>query len=301
MPPRAAQEPTAVIGRAKPAAAVAARDFHVARRLSAARVAELARTLENALPQLEKKLNAASGLPLALSLAGIGEVDAGQLFAGASEPLCVLRFRVERDAAWLAWDPAAAVGVLEAVLGTRSGAPNTARKLSPVETKVASQLLGELARGVAGALGLAAADPVLVQLASELGSWRDAGEGAEPHRVAVRLRVARAGVESELALYLPRIGPGAASAAELPLPKELPAHLQRVEVELSAELTGCEISLDQLLALEQGDVIPLDARLGDPAALRVEGLTLAAARLGSHRGRLAVRIERLEVVPESLA
>jgi flagellar motor switch protein FliM len=64
---------------------------------------------------------------------------------------------------------------------------------------------------------------------------------------------------------------------------------------------GYEISLDQLLALEEGDVIPLDARLGDPTTLSVEGLTLAHARLGSHRGRLAVRIERLHVEPEPAA
>ena len=151
-------------------AAVSKRDFHVARRLSSARVAELASLLEKALPPLEKKLQAASGLALELSpraIRPIGEVDAGRVLADASEPLCVLRFRVERDPAWLVCDPAAAVGLVEAVFGARGAVSGAARKLSPAEGKVAVQLFGEVARGVCAALGLAPADFALVQAASK--------------------------------------------------------------------------------------------------------------------------------------
>jgi len=277
---------------------VAARDFQRPRRLSRERLRELALPLENLLPALEKRLSDSPGLALGLSLGELSESDAGTLFAGAAEPLCVLRFRVGKDPAWAVWEPLAAVGAVETLFGAR-GSIGTARKLSPSEAKVAQQLLGEITRAVCGALKLAPAELVLVQSASELGTWREGGETAQPHRLEVRLQLACGATTSTLCLYLPGIGAGEAVLA--PLPAKLPAHLERVEVELSARLAGCEISLDQLLALEEGDVIPLEARVGDPTTLAVEGLTLAEARLGCHRGRLAVRVERLRVEPESLA
>jgi flagellar motor switch protein FliM len=287
-----------VLGRAKPASAVAARDFKAPRRLGPARIAALRLALENLLPALEKKLSEVAGLRLGLALDGFDEVDAGLLLAGLAQPPCVLRFRAPRAPAWLSWESAAAVGFVERVLGAKGAV--SARKLSPTEARIAAHFLGELARAVTGALGLGLGEPVLVQAASELGSWRDGGDGAEPHRLEVRLELRTQGDTSLVRLYLPGIDAGASERAGV-LPKELPAHLERVEVELCAELAGCQLSLDQLLSLEEGDVIPLEARLGDPTSLCVEGHALARARLGSHRGRLAVRIERIDVQPLTAA
>ena len=295
----AAKVVQAVLGRAQPAGAVAARDFRQPRRLGAERLRELHRLVKNLLPALEKRLLESSGLALGLSIEALVERDVEVLLAGLPEPLCVLRFRCQKDPAWLAWDSAAAVGTVETIFGAR-GAAGTTRPLSPAEIKVASLFLAELVKGVAPALGIAPADFALVQVASELGSWREAGEGAQAHRLELALGLTRGDAKSVVRLFLPGVSAGAASAAEK-LPAALPGHLECVEVELSARLSGCEISLDQLLALEEGDVIPLDARLGDPTTLSVEGLTLAHARLGSHRGRLAVRIERLHVQPEPAA
>jgi len=294
----AARTVQAVLGRAKPAGAVAARDFRQPRRLGAERLRELARLVQNLLPALEKRLREVSGLAHALTLDGLAERDAETLFAGAQAP-SVLRFRCQKDPAWLAWDPAEAVATVETILGAQAG-PAAARRLSPAEVKVACLFLSELVKGVAPALAITPADFTLVQVASELGSWREGGEGAEAHRLELALALTRGEARSVVRLWLPGVASGPALAAES-LPAELPGHLERVEVELCAQLSGCEISLDQLLALEEGDVIPLDARLGDPTTLSVEGLTLAHARLGSHRGRLAVRIERLHVQPEPAA
>jgi len=290
------REIQAVLGRAKPAKGVASRSFAQPRRLGPERARELARKLESLLPQLEKKLGEGTGSSFELALDRLGEVDAETLFAAAAEPLCVLRYRWQKDLAWLVWAPAEAVAVVESIFGAR-GAKGTARALSPAETKVATQLLVEVVRSVASAFQAAVADFALVQVVSELGSWRD-GEHADPHRLELRLALKRGELATTLALYLPGIDVGDAARAQA-LPEKLPAHLEQVEVELSARLPGCEISLDQLLALEEGDVIPLDARLGDSTVLCVEGLTLGQARLGSHRGRLAVRIERLSVQPEA--
>lgn len=287
-----------MLGRRKPANGVAPRDFRQPRRLGPARLAELQLALRNLLPALEKKLTEQAGLPAALALAALGEADADALFAAAVEPLCVQRFRCNKAPAWLVWDSAAAAQAVEAILGTRSAAA-TQRRLSPTEVRIANQFLSEIARAVTGVLGLASADFALVQVTSELGSWREAGAEAQAHRFEVRLALELGGHASTVRLYLPGIEGDKESVASVPA--ALPAHLERVEVELSASLAGCEISLDQLLALEEGDVIPLEARLGDSATLSLEGLALAQARLGSHRGRLAVRVERLDVHPLTIA
>jgi flagellar motor switch protein FliM len=205
----------------------------------------------------------------------------------------VLRFRCQQALAWCLWEPAAAVGMVEAILGAKGGTP-AARKLSPTETRIAGQLLGEIVRAVAGVLALGVSDLALVQTETELGSWREDGAQADAYRFEVELEVRLGDQKSSLWLYLPGVA-GDEPAASASVPEALPAHLERVEVELSARLRGCEISLDQLLALEAGDVIPLEARLGDPTTLSIEGLALAQGRLGRHRGRLAVRIERLSV------
>ena len=205
----------------------------------------------------------------------------------------------QKAPAWCFWEPAAAAGTVEAILGAKS-AVGVARKLSPTETRIAAQLLTEIVRAVAGGLALAVSDFAFVQVKTELGSWREAGGEADSYRFEVPLEVRLGEQASTLRIYLPGIASEEAEAGAL-APETLPAHLELVEVELSACLQGCEISLDQLLALEAGDVIPLEARLGDPTTLSIEGLTLAQARLGRHRGRLAVRIERLDVQPGALA
>jgi flagellar motor switch protein FliM len=293
----------AVLGRRTPAQAVAARDFMRPRRMSEKRLDALRRALENLVPALERRLREMAGVRLALALGSLGEADAETVLARASEPPCVLRFRCQKAPAWCAWEPAAAVAVVEAILGAtilgaKGGAP-AARKLSPTETRIAVQLLTELVRAVAGALGLAASDFALVQARAELGSWREAGAEAESYRLEVPLELSLGEQTSTLRLYLSGVaGDEPASATA---PDALPAHLEHVEVELSARLRGCEVSLDQLLALEEGDVIPLEARLGDPTTLSIEGLTLGEARLGKHRGRLAVRIEHLSVRPGEAA
>ena len=289
----------AVLGRRKPAQGVAVRDFKQPRRLSEKRLAALRLALENALPALEKRLSDSNGVRVALALGALGEADAEAMLAGATEPLCALRFRCQKALAWCLWEPAAAAGVVETILGAKSGVP-AARKLSPTETRIAVLFLGEIVRAVAGVLALACSDFALVQAQTELGSWREVGAEAESYRFEVALEVRLGDQPSTLRLYLPGLAsdePDIRASA----PETLPAHLEHVEVELSARLRGCEISLDQLLALEAGDVIPLEARLGDPTTLSIEGLTLAQGRLGRHRGRLAVRIERLSVQPGAAA
>ena len=69
--------------------------------------------------------------------------------------------------------------------------------------------------------------------------------------------------------------------------------LDDVEIDVAVRIDGCEVSLEQLLALEEGDVIPLDARVGTPAKVCVDGRVIGYGITGSKNGNLAVRIERL--------
>ena len=266
-----------------------ARDFRSPRRFSAARLLELSAPIENALAQLERRLADAFGLRGELELTRLGESDADVLFAGAAEPLVVLRFKVQGQPGWLVWEPAAAVRTLETILGSKTG-DAAARKLSSTEGKLAAALLTEVARSTASMLKLAASDFTLAQIVPELGSWKDGPEGREAHRVSVELTHTSGEHAGKLWVHLPGIGAGESQAS---VPSKLPSHLGDIEVQVAARLPGCEIALDQLLALEEGDVIPLEARVGDPTELCVEGRPLALGRLGTHRGRLAVRIERV--------
>ncbi|MEO0650277.1 MAG: FliM/FliN family flagellar motor C-terminal domain-containing protein, partial [Planctomycetota bacterium] len=99
--------------------------------------------------------------------------------------------------------------------------------------------------------------------------------------------------QSSLRIYLPIFD---AQLAALPrartaaLPSHLPNHLRKVDVLLSAQLGLAELPLNDLLNLEVGDVLSLDARYGDPLRIVAEERELGLAELGSHRGLLALRV-----------
>jgi flagellar motor switch protein FliM len=63
-------------------------------------------------------------------------------------------------------------------------------------------------------------------------------------------------------------------------------------VDLRARLVS-EVPLDQLLALEVGDVIPMASPGGKSVSLLVEDRETAIATLGRSSNKLAVRIERV--------
>ena len=58
-------------------------------------------------------------------------------------------------------------------------------------------------------------------------------------------------------------------------------------------LASIDVPLTDLLELEVGDVIPLGVHTQTPVDIYVEDRSCAKGRMGSHLGRLAVRIEKL--------
>ena len=62
---------------------------------------------------------------------------------------------------------------------------------------------------------------------------------------------------------------------------------------VSAILGGTDVPLDELLAVEVGDVIPLDARIGDLVTLEIEETICARGRFGARGGLLGVLVEEV--------
>lgn len=278
---------------------VTERDFRHPRRLGIAMLDELRRRTLAGVPEIQARLAEILCATHSLELGSLSEISADGLFDDLTPPFAVLRFEVAGQPAWIVWETEAAVAAVEKILG--SAAEGEVRRLSHVEAKVLAELLGCVAAGVAEALGVEVAGRKVVQGHEDVGSWRDAGEGADPHRLSIELSFAGPGSESTLVVHLPGFGTDSQSTeTDLEAPAELPAHLVDVEVEVSARIEGCEVPLDQLLSLEEGDVIPLEARVGDPTLVAVEGKTFAHGRLGTHRGQLAVRIEHMERDEERL-
>jgi flagellar motor switch protein FliM len=269
---------------------VVERDFRRPRRLSADGLERLRAAMRAAASGLSELLSDALGDDVEVELADASESSLEDALAALEDAPLLLAFELEGRPAWLAWQSGAAVAAVERVLGSPAPA-RSARRLSRFEVRVASRLFGELARRVATALGREADGFRLVQERDEAASLRD----ADPHRVRFTLAVRDARGESLIEALLPGLEQGAeasptAAGASIPLP----AHLRPVEVDLAVRLPGCELPLAELLALEEGDVIPLDTRVGDSFALTVEGEPFARVVLGRVRGRLAVRIERTD-------
>lgn len=271
---------------------VSERDFRRPHRLSVPAREALVRRLQDRIPRLEAHLAAMLGAVHPLELAGLGEASAEDVVEQAALPLAALRFAVGGQPAWILWESVAAVAAVERILGSK--AKPAARRLSHAETRVLNDLLAPMAREAAEALDQKAEGYAVAQSIEALGTWRDGGKQADVHRLELELGIEGPGEPSTMRIYLPAPGSLAATKPSAAGPVELPAHLDPVEVSLTARLAGCEVSLAQLLSLEEGDVIPIDARVGDLAMVTVEGCPFARARLGRRRNRLAIRIERIE-------
>jgi len=267
------------------------RDFSRPVRLSAHDVEALQRRFAAVLEEVEARFSNVLGVKVPIRLSSLREISAADLFAEDESPYAALRFEVRGQPGWVLWDPIPAVSAVEKVLGSRMEVPR-ARRLSSIECTVLNGFLGAVADVTLRSLEVEADNAVVALSREALGSWLDAGDSADPHRLHVSLRVEGPGGASRIDAYLPLGAALEAAAAEVP--QELPAHLDEVDVEVSVRIRGSAVRLEQLLGLEVGDVIPLDGQVGDPALFLVEGEPFATGLLGTRRGNLAIRIEELD-------
>jgi flagellar motor switch protein FliM len=207
----------------------------------------------------------------------------------------VQRFEVERQPGWLVWETSAAVAAVEVALGQAAPEQATTRPLTSVERTLLGRLLGSVVTALAKGLDLAAERHRIVEESDGIGSWRDGGVKADPQRLHLCLSFHGPSAPSVLHVYLPSpAAPAAIPAAQTPK-AALPARYTEIPVTLAARLGAVEVPLAELLAIEVGDVIPLDLALGSPLSIEVENLPCMTAVLGRSQGKLALRIVDVDV------
>lgn len=275
-------------------ASVAPRQFDQPLRLSASDLESLRERLRKALKDIERELSAPLRSAVKLELVDASEVNAEGLASAQQLPFAALRFEVAKQPGWLTWSGKAPIDALEVALGASAPGENQPRRLSPVEQSTLLRLLGGTTKKLAASVALDATSFSVAQDVEGFGSWRQGGERAEAQRVRVVIGVQALGSDSQWQLYLPGITPAARTQAKLAPQAPLPQHLGAIPVELRVVLGSAQVPLAQLLALEPGDVIPLDCELGDSLIVSVEQRACMRAQLGQSRGNLAVRIESIQ-------
>ncbi|MEZ5977600.1 MAG: FliM/FliN family flagellar motor C-terminal domain-containing protein [Planctomycetota bacterium] len=304
------------------------------RRLSSDDVAEARRLIGRTLPRIERDLTQLSGFPVELHVGACHEVDAESIFESVEDPPALVCFRVDGQPGWCLWDNPSAVVTIEHVLGasdeedddeeeessdeekaesdgesdaegaTEEGEDEPeeplGRFLTPMERRVLVRLLRVVVDSVAATLRLEPGEYEAVEMLKHSPTWRESqGRRPDPHRLAIDLLLSLPSGETTLSVYLPMPaarGPlagdptdGAADGAS-----DVPDHLDLVPVEVDVQLGTVELTLSDLLSLEVGDVVPIDAALGDPVVLRASGVVFARGRVGTSRGHVAVVVEEIE-------
>ena len=265
------------------------RDFLRPRRLGRAQLDGVTRRLSGAFKDVERALMRRLRGKGSLELVEVSEVGSDVALGELAAPFCVLRFLVGAEPGWALWQCAGAVGAVEVALGAGGPAEPVARALTPIEKSIFEDLLRPIVTAATAGLELSATGFTVVDTIDDLGSWRDGGPTADPQRLDVHLNCDGPGIESSLRLLLPGVAP------ERPEPhasaRDLPPHLEEVRVQLSARLGAADVPLAELLAIEVGDVIPLDVETTEGVRIWIEDREVASARLGSKHGNLAVAIE----------
>jgi flagellar motor switch protein FliM len=279
-------------------AVVSARDFERPLRLSPEALDGVRSKLNKTLAVIEEKLALALRNTHPLELLELAEVNVEGLFADAKEPLATLCFRQAGQPGWLVFDPGPALSVIEVALGAAEAPAPEARELTAVERGMLAKLLQIVVVEIGASVGLQPDGFFAPQTTDELGTWRDGGAMADRRRLCVKLSFEGPGGSSELTLYLPGVdpaGPDESSNEEAPA---LPAHLEDVRIGVAARLGQSDIPLADLLAIEIGDVIPLQAPAGEPLVLFIEDRPSAHGVLGSKNGNLAVHVTDVGPVKE---
>ena len=291
-------------------AVVVPRDFTEPRTLSADRIARIRKTLS---ARLQSIANALAG-PLrghpTLTLGEVGEVNAQGLFDGFVRPFLVHGFPCAGQQGWVVWDTAAGRLVADTILsGPDAGAASTQDvdddgaedaddppgdpMLTRTERRVVGRALDEVLARIAGEFGLEVGPGEIWQEPEELTTLEDLGPDADSRRLFVHLGFEdERGTTSDLRIYVPGIA-AAEDENEERTRDGAPAHLASVDLDVSAILGGTDVPLAELLEIEVGDVIPLDARVGDPVELEVEETICARGRYGAHAGLLAILVDEV--------
>lgn len=276
-----------------PTEAVAPRDFRQPRRLGRAQRESIRHEVEQRLLDIEAELCVWLRATHPVSLLDVGETSSVGLFEHLEDPIVVVSLEVAGATGWIVWENPAALAAATVAMGSELPEEPESRSLTPLE----AGLIGDILLGVTNHIGEAVkldiqSGKTSLDLRTFLAQL-DPDKTTDPQRLFVYLTLEGPGGPSTIRLYLPGLLPRAEASQAGPVP-ELPAHLDNVPIEVTAELGSFEVALEDLMKIEIGDVIPIGLSVDEPLAIVVEGRPAGKASWGSCRGRLAIRIEQLD-------
>lgn len=286
-------EPAAGAGRSE----VQERDFSSPRRLSRSSSGEILQRLKTALPAISAGLTHTLGETTKIDVSGIRETNAESLVVKAPRPLTAVRFVIGGQPGWMTWTNASALIALNRILSA-SEEEGSARKLTRVENRVLKDLLASVLVPACRALGLEPSELRVVSEDHEIGDWKSGEpDHADYHRVAIDFETEGALELGTISAYLPGLQFGAATTAGKDAPAKVPGHLNSIELDVHAQLGTTKIALADLLALENGDVVPLDVSTHSPIRIIVQDQLCGEGVLGRSHGKIAVRITNVSLPP----
>lgn len=278
----------------KPAkSGVSPRDFTKPLRLSPRQLEALKTHVLTALPHGRDALKPFLRNEHELTLTAIEEISSDGLFADLAQPMALLRFEMDGQPGWLQVDPAAAIGAVEVALGQQAPAQPQLRAMTTVETSLFARMFATLIEALVQGWAPKPQKHRVIEDPDEVGSWRDGGAKAEARRLRLDIKFDGPGGASSMSAYLPGIDPKSVEETAQPA-AALPAHLGEVSVSIAARLGSAEVPLSDLLAIEVGDVIPLELPIGSELSVVVEEIPSLRAEFGHTDGQLALRITEIE-------
>lgn len=281
-----------------PRAAVVARDFREPKRLSGDDLEALRRPLEAAANAVLEAVRLVVPLEIALEPIEIGEasLDATLRDEGVDVVGAVCDGAAGPSVAVV--DATSSVAIAEVALGADENETPGSRALTPLEKALVDRLMTRALERAAQSLQVAVKD--VRAFASRSALAREIGSDGDRRRVALHVPIVIGPTRVVVHLMLAGVKVPAPKAAT-PAPKDakdarkanLPSEIAPTAVDVCAVLARTDILLTELLALEPGDVVTLDAVPGQTIALEIEGQTRARARFGARDGRMAVRVQEI--------
>ncbi len=280
--------------RAAEAPIVEPRDFRAPRRLSVDQLAQMVSSIVRVLPEGSAHLSSWLRCDCKLEAQALVESTLDLATEGLADPLCAFALDCGGEEGLLVWDASAALAASECALGGAPTADLAGRALTNIEARMVEQLLAPLAKACAKALGGEVKSLRHLPDAATASKVRGASGGAG--RVLLQLALDSNLGPSSLRIVLAKTKAPEIPSAALPAKgakQALPPVLGAVDVGLGVHLGDVEVPLADLLALEIGDVIPLELELDGVVDVHIEGRRCMTARIGHHQGRLALRIASL--------
>jgi flagellar motor switch protein FliM len=278
-------------------------DFRNARRLKPETLAPLESGARGVARPLAAALGQVLRLPVAVGPVTIGQTGARALRESLPAPcfLYVLGLGAVEGTGFLAFEPAFASTVVDRMLGGTGATPPPSREPTRVVIALARPFAELVLGAVRGALREVMPLPLSIERLETDPAIAFRAVPTGELFVTVELHVEAPPLQGTLRLALPaRVvaeclkrlsGPAEPKSAAAPRKTLGPdAPLAALPVDGVAVLGEAQLPMRALVALEPGDVLRLDRRATDLVELRFAGATKFKGRLGSHAGRLAVKL-----------